>query len=130
MDEGQRVRRVDDEVEEDEQQGEEEYAVAVGVVRLAVLDLCFLEVAQLAVYGGPVGSLQKFVLEGLGNLSFYLREDHNGQILMHDLHDPTILLEEVQPRRFLGQLVLGIVLQHFVDLEPQRQHHFLLLAEL
>lgn len=49
---------------------------------------------------------------------------------MHDFHDPTVFFEEVQAWRFLRQFVLWVVLQHFIDLEPQRQHDFFLLAEL
>lgn len=49
---------------------------------------------------------------------------------MHDFDDPTVFFEEVQTRRFLWQFILGVILQHFVDLEPQRQHYFFLLTEL
>lgn len=130
MYEGERVGRVDDEIEEDEEEREEEDAVAIRIVGLPVLDLCVLQVTQLAVDGRPVRCLQEAALEGIRDLRLDLGEDHDRQVLMHHLHDPAVFLEEVQPWRLLRQLILGVVLEHFIDLEAQRKHHFLLLAEL
>lgn len=49
---------------------------------------------------------------------------------MHHLHDPAVFLEEIEAWGFLGQFVLRVVLQDFVDLEAQGKHYFLLFAEL
>lgn len=130
LNEGQSVRHIDDEVEQDEQQSKHEDYVPIGVVRLAILDLSVLKIPQLTVDGGAIGSLQELRLEGLGDFRFNPREHNYGEVLVHHLDYPAVLLEEVQSWRAFRQFFLGVVLQDLVDLEPQRQHHFLLLAEL
>lgn len=77
MNEGKRVRRVYDQIEEYEKECEKEYTITIGVVRLSVLNLCVLEVSKLAVDRCPIRGLEELALEGLGNLSFDLRKDND-----------------------------------------------------
>lgn len=49
---------------------------------------------------------------------------------MHDFNDATILPKEVKAWGMLRQLIFGVVLQDFVDLEAKRKHNFFLFAKL